>query len=244
VTPLSRSRWPVPTPLTLIAVGVTLASIAATTGFLVWAYGELPPAVPTHYIRGEPVVYQFKSVPLVLLPVGVQLALATVFGALVMVMLWRAQPGEGFTATADDTERMRHAAEGVALLAALWISFQGLGAWRLIEMWFSGRGGYGEGYSYALLTAIVVSVVILARTMKLVRGRPALVGRLINPADWWGGLYLNRRDPALYVPTRAGAGWTLNFGRPAAILLMIAVLLLGFGIPAWIVWRTLRGAGW
>ena len=242
---IPRARWPVPTTLTLVAIGVTMVSIAATAGFLAWAYGELPPAVPTHYMRGEPVVYQFKSVPLVLLPVGVQLALATVFGGLVLLVLWRARPGEGFDEGDGDVDRMRHAAEGIALLSALWIGFQAFGAWRLVELWWRGRGGYGDAYSFALLTAIVLSVVIAARTMKLVGNGRRPHARAINPADWvLHGLYVNRRDPALYVPTRTGAGWTLNFGRPLAILLMLTTLLVGFGVPAYLVWRTLRGAGW
>lgn len=237
-----RSRIPAPTTLTWVALAATLASIVATAWFLGWAYGELPPAVPVRFIRGEPVVYQFKTLALVMLPVGVQVALAAVFGALMLVVLWRARPGEGFQGGGDDTERMRHAAEGIALLGGLWIAFQGFGAWRLIELWFRGRGGYGEVYTFALMTAVVASVVIGARTMKLVGRNRMAADRAIDPADWvLRGLYFNPRDPALYVPTRTGVGWTLNFGRPMAIAMMLAVLLLGFGVPAWIAFRILRG---
>lgn len=237
-----RSRIPAPTTLTWVALAATLLSIVATAWFLGWAYGELPPAVPVRYIRGEPVVYQFKTLTLVMLPVGVQLALATVFGSLMLVVLWRARPGDGFHGVTEDTERMRHAAEGIALLGGLWIAFQGFGAWRLVELWFRGRGGYGEVYTFALVTAIVVSIVIGARTMTLVGRNRAPVARVIDPADWvLRGLYFNPRNPALYVQTRTGVGWTLNFGRPAAIVMMLAVLLLGFGVPAWIAFRILRG---
>jgi uncharacterized membrane protein len=238
------SRFPAPTRLTWVAMGATVLSIAATAGFLGWAYGELPAAVPVRYIRGEPVVYQFKSLALVMLPVGVQLALLTVFGALMTLILWRARPGDDRHAGAGDVERMQHAAEGIALLGGLWIAFQGFGAWRLIELWFRGRGGYGEIYSFALVTAIVVSVVIAARTMKLVGRHRAPAGVPIDPAHWVGGLYVNPRDPALYVPTRTRAGWTLNFGRPVAIVIMLAVLLLGFGVPGWIAVKILRGYFW
>jgi uncharacterized membrane protein len=234
-----------PTTLTWVAMAVTAASIAATAGFLGWAYGELPPAVATHYIRGEPVVYQFKSVPLVLLPVGVQLSLATVFGTLMLLVLWRARPHGDFVPVAGDADRMRHAAEGIALLSALWIAFQGLGAWRLVEMWLRGRGGYGAIYSVSLLAAIGLSMAIGVRTMKLVGRHRAATPPAIDPGDWvLRHLYMNARDPALYVPTRTGTGWTLNFGRPVAIVVLLSVLLIGFGVPAYLVWRTLRGAGW
>lgn len=242
---MTGGRFPAPTRLTWIALGVAALSIAVTAAFLSWAYGELPPEVPTHYMRGEPVAYQFKSVPLILLPVGVQLALALVFGTLLLLILWRAAPADDFTPRVGDTDRMRHAAEGVALLSALWIAFQGMAAWRMTEMWFSGRGGYGRVYSWLLLTAILLSVAIAARTMKVVGQNRAPIPRAIDPADWvLRGFYVNARDPALYVPTRTGTGWTLNFGRPVAILLMLSLLAIGFGVPAYLVWRTLRGDGW
>ena len=38
---------------------------------------------------------------------------------------------------------------------------------------------------------------------------------------WKGGLlYVNRDDPALVVGARFGVGWALNFGNPAAWLLI------------------------
>jgi uncharacterized membrane protein len=52
---------------------------------------------------------------------------------------------------------------------------------------------------------------------------------------WKAGLfYLNRNDPVLLVPRRFGIGWTLNFGRPGAWLLLAvllaAPLLLAAGV--------------
>jgi hypothetical protein len=44
-------------------------------------------------------------------------------------------------------------------------------------------------------------------------------------------LYFNPQNPALFVPSRRGAGWTLNFGRPLAIVLIAAVLTAGIGGP-------------
>ena len=41
--------------------------------------------------------------------------------------------------------------------------------------------------------------------------------------------------PALFVPGRWGVGWTLNFGRPAAVALMVVLLCLGIGVPFLIV---------
>src|SRR5437773_1683335 len=34
-------------------------------------------------------------------------------------------------------------------------------------------------------------------------------------------LYFNPDDPALFVPVRTGVGWTVNFGRPQAVLFLV-----------------------
>jgi len=47
-----------------------------------------------------------------------------------------------------------------------------------------------------------------------------------NPSAWKGGLfYVDKADPALFVPKRSGLGYTFNFGHPWA--LPLTVLLLG-----------------
>jgi uncharacterized membrane protein len=53
-------------------------------------------------------------------------------------------------------------------------------------------------------------------------------------------LYKNREDPALFVPTRNGSRWTLNFGRPLAAALMGTILVLGIVLPVVIVGLLLR----
>jgi len=54
--------------------------------------------------------------------------------------------------------------------------------------------------------------------------------RLVPPgmeAGWHGGLfYSNAADPRLVVPKRSGLGWTFNFARPVAWVLLVAILLL------------------
>jgi uncharacterized membrane protein len=58
-------------------------------------------------------------------------------------------------------------------------------------------------------------------------GRPE--PRLFVAQHWrFGQLYKNPDDPALFVPTRDGSRWTLNFGRPVAAALI--ALILGVGV--------------
>ena len=72
--------------------------------------------------------------------------------------------------------------------------------------------------------------------------------RLIRPtsvtfvaAHWrLGQLYRNPADPALFVPTRDGTRWTLNFGRPVAAALMGLILGIGIVGPTIILGLLLR----
>jgi uncharacterized membrane protein len=47
-------------------------------------------------------------------------------------------------------------------------------------------------------------------------------------------------DPALFVPTRDGRRWTLNFGRPVAAALIGIILAVGIIGPAVILGLLLR----
>jgi uncharacterized membrane protein len=61
------------------------------------------------------------------------------------------------------------------------------------------------------------------------------------PSHWrLGQLYCNAEDPALFVPTRDGRRWTLNFGRPAAAILLGVILVVGIAAPTVMIALTLR----
>jgi len=117
---------------------------------------------------------------------------------------------------------------------------QALGAIRLFVMWQRGCCGMGEFYYQALVGAIVLSVVVGIRGAIYGRHpRPAL--RTTSDAHWrLQGLYFNPGDPALFVPLRSGVGWTLNFGRPQAIVFLLVFLAFGIGGPLFIL-RLLLG---
>jgi uncharacterized membrane protein len=53
-------------------------------------------------------------------------------------------------------------------------------------------------------------------------------------------LYKNPLDPALFVPTRDGLHWTLNFGRPVAAVLIGVLLAVGLVGPVLILALLLR----
>ena len=199
----------------------------------------MTPYLPVHFGQGGVADrWQPKSWSLVLIPLWVQLSLALVFGAIALILLWRAAPSTAGGGTVqdqnDDARRMLAVAEGITLLAVVWIAFQGLGAVELVRLWDRGWGGFGPIYRIGLLVAIAVSGGIGFRYFAEIGRVPK---RIVDEGPFWRlkVLYVNPADPSLFVPGRWGVGWTLNFGRPTAVAFMVVVLGLGIGVPFLIV---------
>jgi uncharacterized membrane protein len=238
-----KSRWSSPTRATWLALGASIITALGTAWYLASVYAALPFGVPVRFVRGIPLIYQIKTRAVVMLPATVQAVLLLVFGLIMVLLLWRARPRDGHRISDADSYRMRMTAEGISLLALVWIVVQAFGAVRLIRLWQTGLGGFGAVYSAALIAGVVLSVAIAARTLRLVGGERAQQGN-DNPAHWrLRSLYFNPRDPALFVPTRSGVGWTLNFGRPLAIALLATTLIVGIGGPYAVARYFLRGFG-
>jgi uncharacterized membrane protein len=226
-----RQRWSPPTRRTIACACWSIGITLATASYLGLLYPTLPPGLPVRYMRGEPLFFQLKTPVVVMLPALVQAALVLTFGALAGLLLWRARPDAVTEAEAGDRARMRMAVEGIALLGAIWITVQAIGAARLVALWQGGRGGFGSAYNLTVFISLLASAGVVWRTMKAVRQEKG-AGAETDPALWrFTHLYFNPADPALFVPTRRGVGWTLNFGRPLAIALIAAILAVGAGGP-------------
>jgi uncharacterized membrane protein len=223
-----------PTVLTIAGAAWTVAAIAGTAGFIIGRYPLLHQFIPVHFSnQGIPDRWQVTSYVLVLMPVWVQLILAAVFGAIAGLLLYRAKPGEQRQEGEPARQyrgRMLVAAESISLLAAIWVSFQGIAAARIMLLWQRGWGGLGMMYGQSLVVALVLSIVVGIRAGAcLRRSRPAAPALDKN---WsFRGIYFNPDDPALFVPLESGMGWTLNFSRPGAIFLMALFLIFGVGGP-------------
>jgi uncharacterized membrane protein len=188
---------------TRLAGWVSALVTTATFAFLNAAYDRVPIVVPVSFDAGNPYMFAAKSPGLVYLPFGMQLALGAVFAAVVAVVLWQQQSG------ADIEQRQRRAAaeqtaEAVAMLAAVWITFQAINAWRLTELWRLTFDPFIEIYVVALMSAFTASLVIAVRVGLQVRDSGA------------GKAFLHA--PVLD-------------GRPLASAGLAAVLALGIGAP-------------
>ena len=84
----------------------------------------------------------------------------------------------------------------------------------------------------------MLSAIVAVRAQKRL-GRPE--ARAFVAEHWrFGQLYSNASDPALFVPTRTGSRWTLNFGRPVAVVLFGLILAVGIVAPTIIMGLLLR----
>jgi uncharacterized membrane protein len=96
----------------------------------------------------------------------------------------------------------------------------------------------GRGYTVLEFAAVAATVAVMVRAQKRL-SRPEPLPYV--PEHWrLGQLYCNREDPALFVPARDGRRWTLNFGRPAAAILLGAILIVGIVAPTVMIALTLR----
>jgi uncharacterized membrane protein len=231
------SRILPPTMPTRLAGFIAILAVASTAAYVLGHYPELPDILPVRFGRGGfPIGWQYKTITRVLMPVYVQTALLLVLGAVAALVLSR--PHGDHDRDAPDVRTAAAAAEAIALIAAVWIVFQAYAAVALVRMWQVGHDGLGPVYAVCELTGAVLSVVIFARAQVLF-GTPG--ARPFNAEHWrFGQLYKNALDPALFVPTRDGRRWTLNFGRPVAVALMGVILGAGILAPVAILTLLLR----
>ena len=233
-----------PTPLTLLGVGTTIAAISGTTGYILGRAPSIPGFLPVHF-DDQAIADRFvrASYAVILVPVWIQLALAIVFGAIASVLLYRTQKTRSAVeneVNRQERERMLMTAEAISLLAAIWVTFQGLLAIRLIMMWQLMCCGLGDIYYQILVVCIVCSAVVGVRAAVYLQ-YPKPVLRKTEDIHWrLRSLYYNRQDPALFVPRRNGPGWTVNFGRPQAVVFLGLAVLVSIGAPIFIL-RVLLG---
>jgi uncharacterized membrane protein len=233
----ARASLLTPTFTMRVAVRVMVLTILGTAAFLVVRFPELPSLLPVHFRpSGVPNGWQYRTLPRVLMPVFVQLALALSLGAIGALLLSR-KPGSA-DQNGPDARAAAAAAEAVILIGLIWVAFQAYAAVALTEMWSREHGGLGAWYAYWQLVGVIMTGLVATRAHARL---PRPISKPDVPGHWrLGQLYCNPDDPALFVPTRTGARWTLNFGRPVAVTLLALILLFGIVGPTAILVLALR----
>ena len=65
-----------------------------------------------------------------------------------------------------------------------------------------------------------------SRLERQVAGAPLTNGVADNRVWYLGGFYVNRDDPSIFVEKRFGIGYTVNFGNPKAVALVVVFLAI------------------
>lgn len=230
----------------------SLAVVCAVVALGITVYASLPDIVPVHWGAGGHVdrtapksVWSVFSLPII--------AGALSVGLYGMSWITRANGGRRVASDSPEqaairTDAQRHlASTGLGILSlALTLGLGVSAATSWLTPSSPGITFASIGLTLILtLGATVVIVVTYARAMSRANAlataggdavaahgtHPAPSPRAEAPDDdrYWklGVLYVNRDDPATFVPKRFGVGWTINLGSPGGIAFgLIAVVVV------------------
>jgi uncharacterized membrane protein len=220
-------------------------AVLCTSVYLAFEYPRLPDILPVHFRWDQmPDGWQFRTPARVFMPVLVQLVLLVVLGGVSTLLLVcrqdaaDARGGVLSEGTLGDVRAAQTAAETVMSIAATWIVFQAYAAFALVQLWRFSLPALGRGYTWCEGVCLATTVAVCVRAQRRL-ARPEPLPYI--PGHWrLRHLYCNADNPALFVPARDGRRWTLNFGRPAAAVLLAGVLLAGVVGPSLLIALALR----
>ncbi|MEV0381648.1 hypothetical protein [Nonomuraea sp. NPDC050643] len=223
--------------------GLPVLAVTLLTAGIGWArYGGLPATLPP--FLGSGAAASSQRAPTTVLsafqPVIYQLAVALIVAASVVVVL-RARPDLDAARPKGSARRYRVYLRGVAVMSLLSAACLNLSLLlAALRLW--------EIVTPALVWQVAVYVPLVAllggwviweiKVGQAGHRLPALpgeeredakVGQRDDDRHWFlaGAVYVNRRDPALFVHARLGSSsWTLNLGHPIAWLLLGALIAL------------------
>ncbi len=198
-----------------IAQAGPFAILALGAMWLLRHFYELPERVPIHWnAHFQPDGFVPRTRGLVLMPV--------ILGAVICVMLLALQGGIRRSATAGP---MRASTIKALLAGEYFAALLCCGA-------LLASASDGRLLKPVLVFAAAGVLALLLYSVIAMRGVPREPPR--NPSAWRAGgiIYVDREDPALFVPKRIGIGYTFNYGHPAALPLTLLILVAPLAVLA------------
>lgn len=207
--------------------------LLATAAYLALNWDDVPARFPTHWnLAGTADGWTTKSVGGVFRGVSVGLVICgmmwfTSYAVLHWTRLPRVSGREG--------QRNRHVRRlNLAATLASEYLVALLLAWTAVVAMFRGPDSQPRlpvAFRVAPFVLLIAGAVAIRVVRRSAASDGAAFGDTTPDACWiFGQLYVNRRDPALFVEKRMGLGYTLNMGNPLAWL-VITVFLTGIAIP-------------
>jgi uncharacterized membrane protein len=225
-----RFPWVWAAPALLVCAGTTVVGILR--------YPALPDRVPVHFTgSGSADRFAARSISTAFFPVFTQAALTVLLLALTWLS-FRARADLDPARPADSARRHRRFLVRTAVSLLLLAAFANLtllaGAW---AMWHPDQRVAPALILLPVLAGLIVVIGIAVRTGQGGSRLPAEDGAVAEESTgivrrdddrYWrllGSVYVNRADPALLVQKRFGIGWTVNFGNPRGVVLLLGLIL-------------------
>ncbi len=238
VADTSLRTEPVRFPWLWAAPAVLLCAVTAVLGVV--RYPDLPPTLVTHWdLSGTPDRTTATSVGSAFALVFVQVAMTVLLVGLMWASI-RFRPDLDAAAPKVSAHQYRGfllaTAKAVLVLAAL------VDVSMLVISWQMWGGGGQLPAGVVILPILVGTAVVIGSAIRTGQSGSRLpadgaagagtaeedTGVVQRDDDrYWpvASFYVNRDDPAMFVPKRLGVGWTVNFGNPKGIALCAAILL-------------------
>ena len=195
-----------------------------TLAIALWGYGSMPDLLPTHYSFAEADAWLPKSWRVVLMPVITQVGLGLIL--FLTALFTRRAPASvrGNPEAAPGSVRYRR-------YMVLLLVFLGCIMELLFLIIVIGYFSTISTLWFNILTAFcILSLVLLFWLfIRFVRRKTPSGPIFDDDAKWVLGMfYFSRSDPSLFVEKRSGIGYTVNFARPGAWIIMavIAVVII------------------
>jgi uncharacterized membrane protein len=208
--------------------------LLATAAYLRLHWGEIPDRFPVHWgIDGTPNGWSLRTPADVYGPLLFGAALAAFISLIAYGISHAARSVSRLAAKPakrDHAHRIAALMVGVEFFVAAAFSFTGL-------LPFTGNPGAAPLVIVAL--AILVSALLVRGWLRRAPDSPDEAADDGTSDSCWklGLFYFNPGDSALFVEKRIGIGYTLNFARPAAWILLAVTLIVPFGVAALVIWK-------
>ncbi|MDO4901241.1 DUF1648 domain-containing protein [Actinomyces sp.] len=213
---------------------VSALLLLVTAVLVLLRYDSLPDPLPIHWGADGTVDGWARRTPLqVLLPAAIGLVLVAVVALCTSIVRRRSLASIPVDGDRGRTRRLARAQAHLLdrvmgpLALAVGVSFAGILVLPLVKSPAAARW-------WIAITVMAICLLILWMIADLIRLSHRFARRLTpvdadSPDDdelWFGGLfYVNRADPSLLVPKRAGVGVDLNYGHPIGRALAVFILI-------------------
>jgi uncharacterized membrane protein len=234
-------EWPA------LAIGAGLIGGGLAVAYGILNYDAVPARVPTHFgISGKPDAWAPKSywtvllLPIGTLIMGVSLGVIAALTARAKRAIRRQDQGVSVEAQLRFRAAMTRFLSGVAILTTMMMALLSVAS---IQVALGRSDRLPMGFMALTVVLLVYSLggaLYLAlrygqggaRLERSAAAAPLTDGLADNRRWLLGMFYVNRDDPSIFVEKRFGLGYTINFGNPKALSLLVAflVVILGFAL--------------